>query len=410
MTIYKPNFFGLEKMERTNLNALKLDSSDKTCYKICSRCVMDTSDPEITFNANGECNHCTNFFQNTVHSWFPNDYGKELLFKKVDRIKALRGNKKYDCVIGLSGGVDSSYLALKVKELGLRPLAIHVDAGWNSELAVSNIEAIINYCEFDLYTHVVDWEEMRALQVAYLRSAIPNQDVPQDHIFFSMLYKIASKHKINFILSGGNVATECIFPDSWHGNAMDSRNLLSINRKFGTKRLWKYKTVSFFEYYIWFPVFKKMETLRPLDFMPYSKAQAIIELEKTVGYKQYRGKHGESLFTKFFQNFYLPQKFGYDKRRPHLSSMIVSGNISRKDALLELKEPLFDNFEINEQLDFICRKLRISKSDFDAFLALPNRTHAEFANWDAQLKLSRNLYRLFVKLTGFNIDERLRNR
>lgn len=371
---------------------------------------MDTSDPDIEFNDNGECNHCRDFFKITIQSWHPNDMGKELLSKKVEDIKAKRKNKKYDCIIGLSGGVDSSYLALKVKELGLRALAVHVDAGWNTELAVSNIEAVINHCEFDLFTHVVDWEEIQSLQVAYLLSGIANQDVPQDHIFFSMLYKIASDLGINTIISGGNISTECIFPNSWHGNAMDGKNLAAINKKFGTKKLRKYKAVNFFEYYIWWPIFKNMRTIRPLDYMPFAKEAAIIELEKTIGFKRYRGKHGESEFTKFFQNFYLPKKFGFDKRRPHLSSMIVTQGISRQQALLELEKPLHDIAEIELQIDFICRKLKLSRADFDSIMLKPNRSCLEFPNWERQLRIAKYIYRLFVKLTGMNLNEQLRNR
>ena len=305
-------------------------------YQICTRCVMDTSDPEITFDADGVCNHCVEFEQVTSKFWFPNEKGAQTLAAQIQQIKADGKGKDYDCIIGLSGGVDSSYLALKAHEWGLRPLVMHVDAGWNSELAVSNIEKIVKHCGYELHTHVVDWSEMKDLHLAFLRAAIPNQDVPQDHAFFANLYRFATENRVKWVLTGGNLATESIFPKSWHGSAMDAINLRAIHRKFGSRKLKQYKTISFLQYYLYFPFIKGMRTFRPLNFMPYDKEQAIQELESKIGWRSYGRKHGESIFTKFFQNHYLPMKFGYDKRRPHLSSLIVSGQMSRVQAMAAL--------------------------------------------------------------------------
>ena len=227
-------------------------------YQQCNRCIMDTSDPEIVFDNQGVCNHCSNFDEVTSKYWLPNDEGSRRWAKTVAELKAEGKGREYDCIIGLSGGVDSSYLAIKVHESGLRPLVVHVDAGWNSELAMSNIESIVKYCNYDLHTHVVDWEEMRDLHLAYLRAGIANQDVPQDHIFFSSLYHFAIKNKIRHVLSGSNIATESIFPDSWLGDAMDSINLRAVHKRYGVNKLKHYKTISFFEYYIWYPLVKKM--------------------------------------------------------------------------------------------------------------------------------------------------------
>jgi N-acetyl sugar amidotransferase len=290
------------------------------CYQVCTRCVMDTTDPEIIFDDSGICNHCHHFDEVTSKSWFPNEEGARLLKLIIGRIKATGNGRPYDCILGLSGGVDSSYLALKSYEWGLKPLVVHVDAGWNRELAVANIEKIVKHCNFDLHTHVVDWQEMRDLQLSYLRAAIANQDVPQDHVFFASMYHFATKHGIKYILSGGNSATEGIFPIAWHGSAMDAINLKAIHHRYGQNRLKTYNTISFFKYYLWYPFAKKMRTVRPLNYLPYNKADAIRELEKTVDWRSYGRKHGESIFTKFFQNYYLPTKFGYDKRRPHLWS------------------------------------------------------------------------------------------
>ncbi len=357
-------------------------------YKICSRCVMDTSDPDISFNSNGECNHCCEFFEKTKLQWFPNDEGKRKLESIVTRIKSEMRGKKYDCIMGLSGGVDSSYLALRVADLGLCPLVVHVDGGWNSELAVANIEKVIRYGNYDLKTHVVDWSEMRDLQVAYLLSGIANQDVPQDHIFFACLFHLAKKEGIRHIISGGNIATESIFPDAWHSDAMDSTNLKDIHRMFGTKPLRKYKAISWFNYRIWYPYIKRMNSIRPLDYMPYEKSKALAELVK-IGYKPYKRKHGESRFTKFFQNYYLLERFGYDKRRPHLSSMIVSGQMLREDAILALKEPTYSPQELEEDKLYVCKKLQISLEDFENLIKADKRYYTEFANWDTRDLIAR---------------------
>lgn len=372
-------------------------------YRICTNCVMDTSDEFIEFDSEGLCNHCRNFNDVTSKKWFPNEIGLQKLDKLLKKVKSAGENSEYDCILGLSGGIDSSYLALKIKDWGLRPLVIHVDAGWNSELAVYNIEKVVEYCNFDLHTEVIDWEAMKDLQLAYFKSGISNQDVPQDHIFFSTLYHFATKNKIKYILSGGNIATESIFPSSWHGNAMDAINLKSIYKKFsGKKRLKNYKTINFFKYYIYFPFFYKMKTLRPLNFMEYNKEKAIKELEK-IGYKKYHGKHGESIFTKFFQTYYLPKKFGFDKRRPHLSSLIVSGQITRKQALNELEKPLFDPVEIKHDIQYIAKKLGISSIEFENLIQNENRLFSDYPNWVLLQKIFRTMKKIFNIITGKDV-------
>ena len=364
---------------------------------------MDTSDPEISFDEEGVCNHCHRFNNEIKMRWHPNEEGEKRLNAIIEEIKKDGMGNEYDCIIGLSGGVDSSYLALKASAWGLRPLVVHVDGGWNSELAVANIEKILKHCNFDLHTHVVDWSEMRDLQLSYLKSGISNQDVPQDHIFFSVLNHFAAANKIKYFLSGGNLATESILPRSWHGPAMDAINLKAIHKKFGKKKLKKYKTISFFEYYIWYPLFKKTRTLRPLDLMPYNKEEALIELQETLGYTPYPRKHGESVFTKFFQNYWLPQKFGYDKRRPHFSSMIVSGQMSRDDALKKLDEPLYDAEELEEDIVYFCKKLRISRADFDELMKVPCSNYKDFPNWDFRYKLLRSAKNMFEVFTGLKV-------
>ena len=373
-------------------------------YQQCTRCIMDTSDPSITFDPQGVCNHCRHFDEVTRREWFPNEEGARKWAAMADQIRLAGKGQEYDCILGLSGGIDSSYLALKVKDWGLRPLVVHVDAGWNSELAVANIEAVVKHCNFDLHTHVVDWEEMRDLHLAYLRAGISNQDVPQDHVFFSALYHFATSNRIRYILSGGNLATEGIFPGAWHGAAMDAINLKAIHRTFGERPLKTYSTISFFEYYFWYPLVKKMRTVRPLNFIPYDKDLAIEEMEKTMGWRSYGRKHGESLFTKLFQNHYLPKKFGYDKRLPHLSSLIVSGQMTRDAALVKLQEPLYAPDELEIDISYFCKKLRISRAQFDEFLKPPGRDYSEFPNWDSRHRLVKVLKKKLERLLGKKIN------
>lgn len=374
-------------------------------YQACTRCVMDTSDPAITFDAAGVCSHCHGFDTQTRPHWHPDEEGARRWTRLLDEIRAEGRGRDYDCVLGLSGGVDSSYLALKCADWGLRPLVVHVDAGWNSELAVANIERLLVHGGFDLHTLVVDWEEMRDLHLAFLRSGIANQDVPQDHAYFAGLYHHATRHGIRTVLSGGNIATESIFPKSWHGAAMDAINLRAIHRRHGEHPLRRYPVVSFHEYYLKYPFLRRMRTLRPLNYMSYDKQAVSEELTRRVGWRAYGRKHGESQFTKLFQNHYLPLRFGYDKRRPHLSSLIVSGQMTREAALAALAEPLYDPQELEIDLDYLCKKLRITRAQWQAFMAMPLHRHDEYPTWDSRYRALKRVQRVAQVLTGrrFNV-------
>ena len=358
---------------------------------------MDTSDPEITFDQNGVCNHCNEFENEISLNWYPNKKGEKLLEAQLEKIRNEGKGKEFDCLIGLSGGVDSSYLTLKAKEWNLRPLVLHVDAGWNSELAVSNISKTIEFCQFDLYTEVVNWEEVRNLQLAYLRSGISNQDVPQDHIFFSSTYHYAAKNGIKYILSGGNIATESIFPKAWHGPAMDSINLKYISKKFGESKLRDYRTISFMQFYFLYPLICRIKTVRPLNFMVYEKTRAIKELQDKVGWRSYDLKHGESLFTKFFQNYFLPTRFGFDKRKPHFASLINSGQMTRKQALDELNKPLYNDHELERDIKYLCKKLGIEKKEFEQFLLCPILDYHQTPNWQVYYRIMKKI-QSFVRL------------
>lgn len=369
-------------------------------YKICNRCVMDTSDPVIGFDQNGTCTHCTEFDEVTSKNWFPNDEGKRKLDAILKNIKIEGKNNDYDCVIGLSGGVDSSYLALILKDYGLRPLVVHVDAGWNSEVAVYNIEQIVKFCGYDLHTHVMNWEEIRDLQVAYLKAGISNQDVIQDHAFFSSLYHFAVKNKIKYVISGGNIATESVFPKTWHHSAMDAINLHAIHKKFGKLKLKQYKTIGFFSNFFYYPFVKGMTVIRPLNYMPYNKVDALQMLKDKIGYKEYGRKHGESRFTKFFQNEFLPKKFNIDKRRPHLSSQILSGELTRDQALSELSKELYNSIELDEDVSYIAKKLNLSIEEFKTYIYSEGCDYSDFANWDKRYTSMRKIRFFIEKVFG----------
>lgn len=372
-------------------------------HQICIRCVMDTTDPEITFDAQGVCNHCHEFDQVTSKRWFPSAEGQQKLEALVAQLKKEGEGKAYDCILGLSGGLDSSYLALVMKDYGLRPLVVHVDAGWNSEQAVQNINTVVDYCGFKLHTKVVDWQEVKDLQLAYLKAGVANQDVVQDHAFFANLYHFAVDNDIRYVINGGNIATESTFPSAWHHAAMDEISLKAIHKKYGQVPLKDYQTISFFEYYVYFPFVKKMTAVRPLNLMPYSKEIAQQRLE-SIGYISYERKHGESRFTKFFQNYYLPKKFNMDKRKPHLSSLIMSGVITREQAVEKLNEPLYDQAELAEDKAFIAEKLGISVSELDKYIEEPGRHYTDFPNWDSRYALLKKVQGIVAKLTGKKLN------
>lgn len=363
-------------------------------YQICTRCIMDTSDPEIHFDEEGVCNHCHGFDELAKSSWFPTEDGSEKLKNIVAAIKKEGRDKEYDCALGLSGGIDSSYMAYKAKELGLRPLVIHVDAGWNSELAVSNIEKICHTLGYDLHTHVVDWEQMKDLQLAFLRSGTANQDIPQDHAFFVALYSFVIKNKIRYILNGSNIATEGILPAAWGYNAMDAKYLKAIHQQFGGQSLKGYPTVSFFQYHVYYPYIRRMRVVRMLNYMPYNREEAKQLLINKLGWKDYGAKHFESRFTKFFQAYFLPTRFGYDKKRAHLSSLVVSGQLSREAAMAEMEATKYPEYEMREDRAYVLKKLGLSEEEFERFLHMPLKTYRDYPN-------NAMLYKRLLALRSF---------
>ncbi len=357
-------------------------------YKVCSSCVMDTTVPNIQFDMEGICHYCNNFKSAKNSQKFSEIYRKHQLATMLQKIKGNSRKNNYDCIIGLSGGVDSSFLALKVAEWGLRPLVLHVDAGWNSELAVMNIEQICKSLGFDLVTHVVDWAEMRDLQLAFLRSGVANQDIPQDHAIFAALYKYAKKVKIKNVINGSNYATESVLPETWGHDAMDSKQLIGIHKQFGTMKLKTFPVLNFLDFNINFKFFGGMRVHNPLNFVDYNKKEAIKFLERDFGWRYYDGKHFESRWTKFFQAYYLPYRFGYDKRKAHLSSLILSKQMTRGEAFERLKVPLYNDVDLKSDKIFIAKKLQISLVELDNLISLPLRHFSEFPNYQLQRQLA----------------------
>lgn len=350
-------------------------------YQICTRCVMDTTDPEIIFDEVGQCNHCRDAEEKLKKGWFPNIEGRKKLEVIAQEIRDSRGRKEYDSIIGISGGIDSSYLLHIVKtEMKLKPLVVHVDAGWNSEIAVNNIEKMVKKLDLDLFTYVVDWNEMKELQLAYLHSSLANQDVPQDHAFFAKLYQIADEKNISYTITGSNLTSESILPSSWGYDATDSLQLKAIFKKFGKGRLVNYPIMSWWKNKIYWPYFKKMKVIRPLNYINYNKNEAIKFLQKNYDWRYYGGKHHESKWTKFFQAYYLPEKFGFDKRKAHLSSMIIAKQITREEALLELSKPLYNAHELKEDMVFIEKKLCLKEGGLKELMDMPNKDYKDYPN------------------------------
>lgn len=346
-------------------------------YQQCTITIMDTTDPDITFDEAGVSSWVYYFREKVLPRWKPE--GDYQAFKAlIQRIKNDGRGKDYDCALGLSGGVDSSYLAYIAKREGLRPLVVHTDAGWNSDIAVRNIENIVKKCGFDLFTVVIDWDEMADLQRAFLRAGVPNQDTPQDHVIFAAFYALADKHRIKWVLSGHNYACESFVPAAWGYNAMDLRHIIGIHRRFGEKPLGAFPLMSVARYGLFYTLLRGMRKVNLLNLLPYVRAEAIQLLEREFGWQYYGGKHFESRWTRFFQGWWLPTRFGYDKRLPHLSNLILSGQISREVALQEMQSTSYAKSMMEDDLNLILKKLGLTIEEWDKIMALPLRAHDEY--------------------------------
>jgi N-acetyl sugar amidotransferase len=359
-------------------------------YQLCTRCIMDTTDPDIVFDAEGRCNHCTVWFQRAEFYALPLAERTRRLELLVEEIKRRGHGKDYDCIIGVSGGVDSSFLAIKVKELGLRPLAVHVDNGWNSDKAVGNIKRILEPLHIDLWTLVLNWKEFRELQLAFLRASTPDSEIPSDHAIVASFYQASSRHRVRYLINGVNFRTEGIHVREWSQGHLDSRYIRSVYRQFTHKRL---------EHFPLIPVTTLVRNIvlhRPrfvflLDYLDYDKQAAKRLLIEDYGWQDYGGKHYESLYTRFYQGWILPHKFGYDKRRMHLSTLVCSGQMTREQALEEMRMPAYPPEWVEPDTVFVAKKLGISREEFAAIMALPGKRYMDYPNLQNHWAFGRGL-------------------
>lgn len=352
-------------------------------YQICTKTIMDTTDPNIVFNEKGESDYYVNFVNEILPSWNTGEEGHKLLMQTAEKIKADGKNRDFDCIIGLSGGLDSSYVAYVAKEImGLRPLLFHVDAGWNTDKAVGNIEKLVNGLNVDLYTQVINWEEMKDLQRAFFKSQIPDQDMPQDIAFFSGLYKFAKKHKIKYVLTGGNFSTECCRePEEWGAYpGIDKKLILDIHKKFGEKTLKSFPIVDILQYKIYYKYFLGMEVFKPLNLIPYIKTEVEELLSTKFGWESFQHKHHESRFTRFFEDYWLPRKFGFEKRRAHFSSLILTGQMTREEALDRVSRPELSQEFLRKEFEYVAEKLDFTVEELELIFKGENKTFHDYKN------------------------------
>lgn len=371
-------------------------------HQICNNCVMDTSDAKIMFDEKGVCDHCNTFYTEIRPNWHTDEKGRQELDRLVSVIKREGVGKDFDCIIGMSGGIDSSYLTYIAKEqLGLRPLVFHVDAGWNSQVAVNNIEKLVDGLGLDLYTEVIDWEEMRDLQLAFFKSGVPHIDTPQDHAFFAMMYKYAEEYGVKYILTGANYSTECIRnPVEWMYYQSDSIQLKDIHRKFGTRPLKKFPLTTILRHKVYLRYLKGIRVVTPLNYIPYRKAEAMALLSEKFGWQSYPQKHFESRFTKFYEGYWLYKKFGYDTRKVQYSSLILTGQMTREEALERLAKPPYDEETIRQEFEYVATKLGISVEELQSYMDAPNKSYRDYRSQEAIYLLGAKAMRLFGLTLG----------
>jgi len=340
-------------------------------YQVCIYCIMDTTDSEITFDRHGRCKYCTSAEETLRNRNFTLRESADELQDLITQMKLSPGKEGFHGIIGVSGGADSSYLVHALNNSGLKLLAVHVDAGWNSIEAVRNIHRLVSTLDLELETSIIDWEEMKDLQLCYLKSGVINQDVPQDHVIFSSLFKLAQEFRIKYIISGSNLATESILPESWGQDAMDGLQLREVHRRYGEKKLNSYPITFLSTFYYHIYLKQDIKFVSPLNLMEYSKQHAMEVLRKEYNWEDYGGKHKESRFTDFFQEIYLKERFGIDKKRAHLSSLIVNGELSRVEAIKILADSQVGDLMKSNQIQFIATKLGISSEELLAFMKMP---------------------------------------
>lgn len=376
MQATRPIVFNIDTKDREEIRKIMRE------YQVCLSCVMDTTDSSIVFDSDGVCDHCSDFKVNVRPNWHPDEVGRAELERAVDSIKADGKGRSFDCIMGMSGGLDSSYLLhLAVKDFGLRPLVFHVDGGWNTDIAVNNIQVIVDKLGLDLYTEVINWEEMKDFQLAFFKAGVPHLDIPQDHAFIATLYHFANKHGIKYIMNGGNISTECVRnPKEWLYYGTDMAQLRDIQRRFGTRRLETYPFSSILFHKVYLRYIKRVQVVKPLNYMPYTKEKAIQALTAEYGWKAYPQKHFESRFTRFYEGYWLPTRFGYDTRRVQFSSLILTGQMTREEALETLETPAYDPAAIDEDFEYIATKLGISVAELRHYHEMPKKSYKDYKN------------------------------
>lgn len=361
--------------------------------RVCTRCVMSDTDPDISFDAEGRCNHCTDYLHRIANLTYKPGASDRELAAVVDRMKAAGRGKEFDCVMGISGGVDSCYAAYVAKSLGLRPLAVHMDNGWDSDTAARNIKNVARALGIEYQSVVLDWEEFRDLQLAFLKASVPEIETPTDIAIPAAVHQVAAEHGVRFVISGGNYATEGILPRAWHYNAKDVRFLKAVHRRFGSGKLRTFPTFGFVKE-SYYKFFKGIRFVYLLNLVPYSKSDAMTKLLE-LGWEDYGGKHYESTITGFVQSYLLPVKFQIDYRRATLSSQICAGEITRDEALAILTTPPFDAQRAWEEKAYVAKKFGITLEEMDAILAAPPKTHRDYPNNEWLLEPLYGVYRRF---------------
>lgn len=362
---------------------------------ICKNCVMDTTDSKIVFDEKGVCDHCNDFYQNVKPSWHTDDKGRAELEPIIAKIKKDGEGRDFDCIMGMSGGADSSYLLhMAVKEFGLRPLVFHVDGGWNSDTAVHNINVMIDKLGLDLFTEVINWEEMKDFQLTFLKSGLPNIDIPQDHAFVATLYDFAAKYKVKYIVNGGNISTECVRnPLEWIYYGTDMALIKDLRKQFSQNPMKTYPFSSVLRHKFFLRYIRKVEVVKPLNYFPYIKTDAVKFLEDEYSWKAPEQKHFESRFTKFYEGYWLPKKFGYDTRKVQLSSLILTEQLSRDEALEILKTPAISDEDAKHDFEYVATKLGISVSELQGYFNQPNKTHRDYNNQESMFALGAKILR-----------------
>ncbi len=377
-----------------DVQALRQAREQEKSYRICTRCIMDTTARDITFDEDGVCNYCKYYEFLADNFLFTGEDGERRIRGIAARIKEDGRNREYDCVMGLSGGVDSTFAAWHTARLGLRPIIIHLDNGWNTQISINNIENIARNLGLQLFTYVIDWEEFKELQVSFLKASVVDIEMLTDHAIIAVLYRTAIRNKVNYIISGSNIVTEGIMANGWVHSKSDLVNIKDIQKKYGSKKIRSFPTLGLY-HKLYYQHVKKIQTVKPLNHVPYVKSEAKETIMKELGWQDYGGKHFESIFTRFYQAYILPVKFNVDKRKAHLSSLIMSGQIDREAALKEMEKPIYESREaLESDIEYVLKKLGLSRLEFEDIMKEKPRSHYDFRTDKTTIDKIKQVYRI----------------